>query len=79
MVWRQKISNTKNKRQGKLWLHFGGHPNARHDLIYLSLSMGCYLVHCLLELIAGQNQTKSAEECALRFNQPATKNVPKRN
>lgn len=28
------------KKQGKLWLHFGGHPNAWHDIIYLSLSMG---------------------------------------
>jgi len=37
---KQKISNKKNKRQGKLWLHFGGHPNARHDIIYLSLSKG---------------------------------------
>ncbi len=37
---KQKIPNTKNKRQGKLWLHFGGHPNVGHDIIYLSFIYG---------------------------------------
>jgi hypothetical protein len=37
---RSLIQRTKNKEN--FWLHFGGHPNDGHDIIYLSLPMGLW-------------------------------------